>query len=114
MAAHFDGYCYECRSILKRSGYYDYVFFPNDGQYQNLFSLNLLVSIMLLTLLTSAFFSVVLVLPLHAKTIDYNKAWTTKGDKIPNFLFAGHHESESVLPSLSLPARKTLSPGSGD
>ncbi|KAK7185020.1 hypothetical protein DPSP01_002849 [Paraphaeosphaeria sporulosa] len=65
-------------------------------------------------LVTSAFCFVTLVLPLHATTIDYRKAWTTKGDKIPNFSFAGYHESESALPSLSSSAKKTLSPGSGD
>ncbi|KAF2449924.1 hypothetical protein P171DRAFT_451965 [Karstenula rhodostoma CBS 690.94] len=65
-------------------------------------------------LFTAAFCFATLALPLHASTIDYKKAWTTKGDKIPNFSFAGYHESERALPSLSTSAKKTLSPGSGD
>jgi polygalacturonase len=65
-------------------------------------------------LFNTAFCFVALSLPLHAKTIDYKKAWTAKGDKIPNFSFAGYHESEVALPALSTSAKKTLSPGSGD
>jgi hypothetical protein len=65
-------------------------------------------------LFTTAFYFAALSLPLHAKTIDYKKAWTSKGDKIPNFSFAGYHQSEVALPALSMSATKTLSPSSGD
>jgi hypothetical protein len=51
---------------------------------------------------------------LSAKTIDYKKAWTSQGDKLPDFSFAGYRQSEVALPALNSPAKKTLSPGSGD
>ncbi|KAF1960988.1 hypothetical protein CC80DRAFT_269394 [Byssothecium circinans] len=50
---------------------------------------------------------------LSAKTIEYKKAWTSNGDKLPDFSYAGYHQSEIALPSLSTQAKKTLSPGSG-
>jgi pectin methylesterase-like acyl-CoA thioesterase len=52
--------------------------------------------------------------PLSAKTIDYKKAWTSQGDKLPDFSFAGYRQSEVALPALNSPVKKTLSPGSGD
>lgn len=48
--------------------------------------------------------------PLEAKTVDYKKAWTAKGDKLPNFSFAGYHQSEIALPASNRPATKTLGP----
>lgn len=65
-------------------------------------------------LFATAFCLVTLALPLHAKTIDYKKAWTSKGDKLPNFSFAGYHQSEVSLPALNVKAKKTIGPGSGD
>lgn len=102
---------YDGRSILERRVYYKHLLITNNGPYSDLFGLEQLVSIMLFT---TTFCLMTLSLPLHANAIDYKKAWTTKGDKIPNFSFAGYHQSEGALPSLSTSAKKTLSPGSGD
>lgn len=51
---------------------------------------------------------------LAAKRISYDKVWTPKGDKLPDFSFAGYHQSELPLPSLKTPATATVNPGSGD
>lgn len=50
----------------------------------------------------------------QAASIDYKKAWTAAGDKLPDFSYAGYHQSEIPLPALSRPAMETLTPGSGD
>ena len=50
----------------------------------------------------------------QSETIDYKKAWTTGGDKLPDFSYAGYHHSEVALPALDKAATKILSPGSGD
>jgi hypothetical protein len=49
-----------------------------------------------------------------AAKVDYKKSWTDAGDKLPDFSYAGYHQSEVALPALSRSATKTLSPGSGD
>ncbi|PVI02838.1 hypothetical protein DM02DRAFT_508527, partial [Periconia macrospinosa] len=46
--------------------------------------------------------------------IDYKKEWTLKGDRLPDFSFAGYRQSEVPLPDLNSPATKTISSGSGD
>lgn len=51
---------------------------------------------------------------LAAKKVNYDKVWTPKGDKLPDFSFAGYHQSELPLPSLKTPAIATVNPGSGD
>lgn len=50
----------------------------------------------------------------YAETVDYRNIKTPAGDKLPDFSFAGYHQSEAALPALDRPATKTLSPGSGD
>ncbi|EAT76462.2 hypothetical protein SNOG_16090 [Parastagonospora nodorum SN15] len=57
---------------------------------------------------------VALPLLVHAANIDYKKAWTAAGDRLPDFSYAGYHQSEIALPALSRPATKTLTPSSGD
>jgi hypothetical protein len=56
----------------------------------------------------------VLSLVTSAAEIDYKKSWTDTGDKLPDFSYAGYHQSEVALPALSRLATKTLGPGSGD
>ncbi|KAF2466549.1 uncharacterized protein BDR25DRAFT_293481 [Lindgomyces ingoldianus] len=60
------------------------------------------------------FFTLSLSTLIFAETIDYKNLKTPAGDKLPNFSFAGYHQSEIPLPALTTPANKTLSPGSGD
>ncbi|KAF2802117.1 uncharacterized protein BDZ99DRAFT_455260 [Mytilinidion resinicola] len=49
-----------------------------------------------------------------AVTVDYKNYKTSKGDKLPNFSYAGYHASEKSLPASNSKVTKTLSPGSGD
>ncbi|KAF1971286.1 hypothetical protein BU23DRAFT_646928 [Bimuria novae-zelandiae CBS 107.79] len=45
-----------------------------------------------------------------AIVVDYQKAWTARGDKLPDFRFAGYHQSQVALPALDRPATITISP----
>lgn len=49
-----------------------------------------------------------------AVVVDYRKTWTSRGDKLPDFSYAGYRQSEFSLPASNRPAIITISPGTGD
>ena len=51
---------------------------------------------------------------LSAIVVDYNRTWTSRGDRLPDFSFAGYRQSEVALPAIDRPATLTISPGLGD
>ncbi|KIV85343.1 hypothetical protein, variant [Exophiala sideris] len=52
--------------------------------------------------------------PTAAQAVDYTSITTSKGDRLPDFSYAGYHSSNIDLPSINSPANSALSPTFGD
>lgn len=52
--------------------------------------------------------------PAMTENLDYTTITTSKGDRLPDFSFAGYHSSNVDLPSTGSPPQSTLFPTSGD